>query len=166
MDVKLSWAKTWRTNIFSEGTFCICHMKPGLSLRTRKLRVSPCDVWSCEIHPRRIRSSQGPERARVWCSARIEIREGGNSWTSLFFLLWHVRAWASRRDRRGARDLCTRVKSRVAASGKRNWSRYAPCEKATEINGRARARNRRLDSREERASSCTKLRWEEWSRVQ
>jgi len=74
----------------------------------------------------------------------LRVSEGGNSWISFFR---HARVWASRRDRQGARDLRTRVRSRVAASGKRNWSRYAPCEKATEINWRARSktRNRQLD---------------------
>lgn len=139
-------------------------MKPGLSLRTRKLKAPPCEMTSGRARyiPGGFAHRKAPSEAASFDVRReSRLREGGNSRTFLFFLLWHVRAWASRRDRRGARDLCTRVKSRVAASGKRNWSRYAPCEKATEINGRARARNRRLDSREERASSCTKLRWEE-----
>lgn len=113
----------------------------------RRLRTPPCDIWSCEIRPRRIYLSRKEEQsqhwsrfaergyAALWCLARIEgPREGGNS--PIFFFPRHTRACVG--DRQRARDLCTRMKSRVATSGKRNWSRYAPCEKATEINGHAR----------------------------
>lgn len=91
-------------------------------------------------------------------------REGGNLRVSLFFFSGTCargRAVTAR-----AHDLCMRVKSRVATSGKRNWSRYAPCEKATEINARA-CEDKKSPAILRWASSrdCNGKNWRRWSRV-
>lgn len=69
------------------------------------------------------------------------LMSGESSWgrkfANIFFFSSDVRG---RRTVTREHDLCTPMKSRITTSGKRNWSWYAPCEKATEINEHACAR--------------------------
>lgn len=111
-------------------------------------RASPCDAWSCEMCPRRIRPPREwtipalimIPRARPCCLmfARIDGPRG-RKFANISFFFFSIRVRGRHAVTVREHDLCIRVKSRVATSGKRNWSRYAPCEKATEINGHVRA---------------------------
>lgn len=132
----------------------------GLARKARlkwRLRAPPCNVWSCEIRPRRFRSSRGQTIPALIAISKPRLRPFDVQGPTRAEICEYLFFFSSGTCVRGravtarAYDLCMRVKSRVATSGKRNWSRYASCEKATEINGHARVRGAR--------TSMAKLRW-------